>query len=64
MAYSEDVPTLLGGEVEFEEAYFCGKREGKKSREAVGKVLVFDILKSDGPVYVQIVPDVCSETVS
>lgn len=63
MAHTEDAPALLGGEVELDEAYFGGRRKGKRGRGAAGKVPVFGILERDGRVYVQVVPDVSAKTV-
>lgn len=40
-----------------DESYFGGVRKGKRGRGAAGKVAVFGILKRDGKVYTQIVPD-------
>src|SRR4051812_15165881 len=46
------------GEVEVDESYFGPKRvRGKRGRGASGKTIVFGILKRDGHVYTQIVPD-------
>ena len=48
------------GEVEVDESYFGGKRiKGKRGRGAGGKTIVFGLLKRNGKVYTEIVPD-CS----
>lgn len=53
---------LLKGEVEADEAYFGGRRKGKRGRGAAGKVSVFGILERAGKVTVEVVPDVKAET--
>ena len=53
---------FLDGEVEIDESYFGGKRKGKRGRGAAGKVPVFGLLKRNGKVYAQIIPDVKSDT--
>jgi transposase len=53
---------LLKGEVEADEAYFGGRRKGKRGRGAAGKVPVFGILERAGKVTVEVVPDVRAET--
>jgi len=53
---------FLSGEVEADEAYFGGKRKGKRGRGAAGKVPVFGILERDGLVKVQVLKDVRAET--
>ena len=52
----------LSGEVEADEAYFSGRRKGKRGRGAAGKVPVFGILERDGLVKVQVLTDVRAET--
>lgn len=47
----------LHGEIEVDESYFGGHRKGKRGRGAAGKVPVFGLLKRNGYVYTQIVPD-------
>ena len=50
-----------GGEVEVDESYFGPRRvRGKRGRGASKKTIVFGILKRDGRVYTEIVPD-CSK---
>ncbi|MCO4838331.1 MAG: transposase [Oceanospirillaceae bacterium] len=40
-----------------DESYFGGRRKGKCGRGAVGKIPVFDLLKSVGKVYTKIILD-------
>ena len=48
----------LSGEVEVDESYFGAQRvRGKRGRGASGKTIVFGILKREGNVYTEIVPD-------
>lgn len=60
-AQDRDFP-LLKGEVEADEAYFGGRRKGKRGRGAAGKVPVFGILERAGKVRVEVVPNVKAET--
>lgn len=53
----------LAGEVEADEAYFGGKRKGKRGRGAAGKVPVFGILERDGLVKVEVLKEVKAETI-
>jgi transposase len=49
---------LKNGEVEVDESYFGARRvRGKRGRGAPGKAIVFGLLKRDGKVYTEIVPD-------
>ena len=41
----------LKGEIELDEAYFGGKRKGKRGRAAAGKSVAFGLLERDGRVY-------------
>ncbi len=50
------------GEVEADEAYFGGKRKGKRGRGAAGKVPVFGILERGGRVKVEAVGNVKAQT--
>ena len=46
------------GEIEVDESYFGARRvKGKRGRGARGKTIVFGLLKRDGKVYTEIVPD-------
>jgi len=48
----------LSGEVEMDESYFGPKRvRGKRGRGAGGKTIVFGLLKREGKVYTEIIPD-------
>jgi len=62
LSHAEDASTLLGGEIELDEAYFGGRRKGKRGRGAAGKVPVFGILERAGRVHVTVVPDVSAAT--
>jgi transposase-like protein len=47
------------GEIEVDESYFGAKRiKGKRGRGSYGKTIVFGLLKREGKVYTEIVPDV------
>jgi transposase len=49
---------LSSGEVEVDESYFGARRvRGKRGRGASRKTIVFGLLKRDGHVYTEIVPD-------
>ena len=51
----------FAGEVELDESYFGARRvRGKRGRGASGKTPVFGLLKRNGKVYTEIVPD-CSK---
>lgn len=51
------------GEFEIDESYFGARRvRGKRGRGAAGKTPVFGLLKRDGKVYVQIVPNCSKES--
>ena len=53
----------LSGEVEVDESYFGASRvRGKRGRGARGKTIVFGLLKREGKVYTEIVPDVTKAT--
>jgi transposase len=62
LSHAEDAKSLLGGEIELDEAYFGGRRKGNRGRGAAGKVPVFGILERDGQVHVSVVPDVSAAT--
>ncbi len=57
-----EAPELLGGEIEVDESYFGGARQGKRGRGAAGKVPVFGLLKRDGKVHAMIIPKARSDT--
>lgn len=45
----------LSGEIEIDDAYFGGRRKGKRGRGAGGKSVVLGLLERDGRVYTRIV---------
>ncbi len=51
----------LSGNIEIDEAYFGGKRKGKRGRGAAGKSVVLGLLERDGKVYTRIVDTVTAE---
>ena len=57
-----DETPFLDGEVEVDESSFGGARKGKRGRGAVGKVLVFGLLKRGGRVHALMITDVNSRT--
>ena len=61
MICEQDSP--LSGEIEVDESYFGARRiKGKRGRGAYGKTIVFGLLKREGKVYTEIVPDVKAAT--
>ena len=61
-AYCE-VESGFDGEVELDESYFGGKHhKGKRGRGSENKIPVFGILKRNGKVYTQIIPNSKGET--
>ncbi|TCV90153.1 IS1595 family transposase [Sulfurirhabdus autotrophica] len=61
MAEACEVATPLKDAVEVDESYFGARRvRGKRGRGAYGKTIVFGLLKRQGKVYAEIVPD-CSK---
>ena len=53
---------VFEGPVELDESYFGGRRKGRRSRGAAGKVVVFGILKRNGRVYTVVVDNAKSES--
>ena len=51
----------LKGEIELDEAYFGGRRKGKRGRGAAGKSLVFGLLERDGRVYTKVIEHASAE---
>ena len=51
----------LKGEIELDEAYFGGRRKGKRGRGAAGKSIVFGLLERNGRVYTKVVDSVSAE---
>ena len=61
MAEACEMATPLKDAVEVDESYFGARRvRGKRGRGAYGKTIVFGLLKRQGKVYTEIVPD-CSK---
>ena len=53
----------FSGEIEVDESYFGARRvRGKRGRGAYGKTIVFGLLKREGKVHTEIVPDVKATT--
>ncbi|KAF3978684.1 MAG: IS1595 family transposase [Methylococcales symbiont of Iophon sp. n. MRB-2018] len=53
----------LAGQIEVDESYFGARRvKGKRGRGARGKTIVFGLLKSEGKVYTEIVPNCSAST--
>jgi transposase-like protein len=53
----------LVGQIEVDESYFGAKRvKGKRGRGAIGKTIVFGLLKREGKIYTEIVPNCSSAT--
>ena len=61
----EQMPSveMFSGDVEVDESYFGGYRRGIRGRGAAGKVAVFGILKRNGKVHAQILPNTKSKTI-
>ena len=59
-----DADTSFSGEIELDEAYFGGKRPGRRGRGAGGKIPVFGILERGGKVRVEVVADVGGQTLA
>jgi transposase len=53
---------FFAGEIEVDESYFGGTRQGKRGRGSAGKVPVFGLLKRGGKVYTKIIADASSQT--
>ena len=54
-----NIDSPYSGEIEVDESYFGARRvRGKRGRGAYGKTIVFGLLKREGKVYTEIVPDV------
>ena len=50
VAELEGMASKLSGEIEWDEAYFGGRRKGRRGRGAAGKRVVFGLLERDGRV--------------
>ncbi len=57
-----ELDEFLAGEIEIDEAYFGGKRKGKRGRGAAGKVPVLGILERNGQVKVEVLRDLTART--
>lgn len=58
-----EIESPLQGAVEVDESYFGAQRvRGKRGRGAYGKTVVFGLLKRQGKVYTEIVPDCSKQT--
>jgi len=63
MAEQCESESPFSGEIEVDESYFGARRvRGKRGRGAGGKIPVFGVLKRQGKVYIQIVPDCSRKT--
>ena len=63
IVYLCSIESPFKGEIEVDESYFGAKRvKGKRGRGARGKTIVFGLLKRNGKVYTEIVPDAQKET--
>ena len=51
----------LSGNIEIDEAYFGGRRKGKRGRGAAGKSVVLGLLERQGKVYTRVVSTVSAE---
>ena len=61
-AYCKEL-TPFSGDIEVDESYFGAHRvKGKRGRGAYGKTIVFGLLKRNGKVYTEIVPNVSRKT--
>lgn len=55
--------SVFTGDVEIDESYFGATRvKGKRGRGAGGKTIVFGMLKRNGKVYTQVVPDAAAKS--
>lgn len=59
---AQEAKKYFGGEVGGDESYFGARRKGQRDRSRSGKLPVFGLLKREGKVYTQIIPDACSAT--
>jgi transposase len=58
-----EMESPFNGDVEVDESYFGAKRvKGKRGRGAGRKTIVFGILKRNGKVYTEIIPDCAKDT--
>jgi len=52
----------LSGQVEVDETYIGGKRQGKRGRGASGKAVVMGLVERDGKAIAQVIPNAKSQT--
>jgi len=52
---AQEAAEVFNGEVEIDESYFGGVRNGKRGRDDAGKVVVFGMLKRQGKVFTVVV---------
>jgi len=57
-----DGDETLNGDVEVDETYIGGKKQGKRGRGADGKTILFGMLDRDGDVMVKVVTDTKGKT--
>ncbi|MBS0150364.1 MAG: IS1595 family transposase [Nitrospira sp.] len=62
VAELEGMARKLSGEIELDEAYFGGRRKGRRGRGAAGKSVVLGLLERDGRVYTKVVEHVSADT--
>ena len=62
LAELEAAQNKMAGEIELDEAYFGGRRKGKRGRGAKGKSVVFGLLEREGRVYTKVVEEVSAAT--
>ena len=58
----DHLTSQLSGHIEVDEAYFGGRRKGKRGRGAAGKTPVIGIIQRDGDVRTIAIPNVKSKT--
>ena len=58
---AEDV-NPLSGQVEVDETYIGGKRQGKRGRGASGKAVVMGLVERNGKAIAKVIPDVKAKT--
>lgn len=62
LAELEGAEGKLSGEIELDEAYFGGRRKGKRGRGAAGKSIGFGLLERDRRIYTKVVENVTADT--
>jgi transposase-like protein len=63
VSHCQQAKGLLAGHIEVDESYEAARRvKGKRGRGARGKTIVFGLLKREGKIYTQIVPDCSAST--